>query len=585
MFQVKHEFTFDQISNYQNVVRDLTHGADSLTTQDLPGLDMSNSPGMLKQSTAQSFTDILASFVKTGTIIGPLSTPPYPNLRINQLFTVNQGGKLRPILNLSAPKGLSYNDSIDKNLMPKIKMATARQIGQAIIKKPGCWMSKCDQISAYKAIPVKLDHLRLQGFRWLGKIFIEAYLVFGAASSVPKYDPFHVTVLDITQALAQPEQDSIFHCLDDAIFISSSKSENSHLVSTYRKVGKAINMSLAKESDQDKAFSTKQEGKILGVIFNTLDLTWRLDNTKVDKFSYTLQSVLEAGSVSQTSLMSALGTINTITIIARNLRFFKNPIIDDLGRSYYQDPLTITLETRLCLKNWLRVLQTLRTGLPLFLEPTLAPPLDSISFTTDAAGLKRGGTLKFRIGAGAVLTTYPHANTITCIRALWPTTFITDAIDEKNAYIGAKSTTLEILAIILPLYHFIDMIKGKFVLIQTDNQAAVWAFKDGRCPRDKWASLLLEAIMYVANSLPFQPLIIHTRRCSTKAAKWADTLSRSDKKGLDLTRRLRISEDLGWPPTLQEWMKDPYLDHTLPTNLLEDFLTKLGNTQHTSKSY
>lgn len=578
---MRHKLSPVEVEDVEQTLRDLTEGADALASDNLPKVDLPNSTNMLELPRARAFTDNLATFVKAGTMIGPLQSPPWEDFRINQLFCVEQTGKIRPILNLSAPAGDSFNDSINKLEMPKVKMATAKLVSQAIIRKGrGCWLSKCDQIAAYKAIPIRLNQLRLQGFRWLSKLFIEAFLVFGAASSVPNYDRFHRSIIYITLAIANPEPDSLFHCLDDAIFVSSTRQQNKALVDTYRKVGELVNMSLASEEDLDKAFSQKQVGKILGITFNTLELTWSLDEDKVQKFSFTLQSVLRSSKVSQTSLMSVLGTINTIITLARNLRFFRNALITDISRSYTQDPLTISNATRLSIQNWLRIIQQLREGLPLYREPPLAPPIGIITFTTDAAGLKRGGQLTFRIGAGAVQTCYPDLEPIQCIRALWPVHFITNTFDYKDAFSGSKSTTLEMLATILPIYHNIHIVARKAVLIRTDNKAVTQAFESGRCSKDGWASLLLESLMLVANTIPFQVFMVHTRRCSDVPAKIADTLSRSDKKGLQKTASLGILEDSGWPPAIQDWMESPSLDPTLPFKLLQDFQTQLGKLHY-----
>ena len=509
--------------------------------------------------------------------IGPLDKPPHPDFRINELFVVEQEGKYRPILNLSAPQGLSFNDSIEKASMSKVEMATAKKIAQTIINKGhGCWISKCDQCNAYKHIPIKLTHLRLQGFRWLGRLFIEAYLVFGASSSVPIFDSFHVAILDILQVTVRPEPESIHHCLDDVIFVTQHRKPNQILIDNYRQLGSRINLSLAPDTNKDKAFAPTTKGKILGVVFDTVEQTWSLEENKVQKFTYKLQQTLRAPAVYKVYLQSSLGIINTITNLSPNLRFFKNPIIKDLKRAYSEEPIQLSWAARLSLKNWIRVVQQLKIGLPLCVDPPELPPRGTICFTTDAAGLKLGREMAFNIGAGAVESFYPNEEPTAWLKAEWPLSFITKAFDEKDAYIGAKSTCLEMLAIILPLYHWIDKIAGHRVLVETDNRGCYYAYKNGRCKHDAWASLLLEALMYTANTIPFQLFVEHRRRCSNVPTKMADTLSRSDKKGLDMATRLDIPLDSGWPPAILTWMEAPWMDHSLPQKLLEDFQIKLG---------
>lgn len=89
--QAKHKLTAPQIANIESVLHDLTHGADSMADADnLPELNLPNAPNMLEIQRAQSFTDVLATFVDRGTVIGPSDEPPFPKFRANQLFTVDQ---------------------------------------------------------------------------------------------------------------------------------------------------------------------------------------------------------------------------------------------------------------------------------------------------------------------------------------------------------------------------------------------------------------------------------------------------------------------------------------------------------------
>ena len=67
---VRQKFTTAQKQNMDMVLQNLEFGADPMADPNLPGLDLPNSPSMLQQDKARYFTDILASLVKKGTIIG-----------------------------------------------------------------------------------------------------------------------------------------------------------------------------------------------------------------------------------------------------------------------------------------------------------------------------------------------------------------------------------------------------------------------------------------------------------------------------------------------------------------------------------
>ena len=58
--------------------------------------------------------------------------------------------------------------------MEKVKMSSARKFRYSVAKAGRkARMSKFDLTDAYKYIPCKKEDLRLQGFFWLGKFFIE----------------------------------------------------------------------------------------------------------------------------------------------------------------------------------------------------------------------------------------------------------------------------------------------------------------------------------------------------------------------------------------------------------------------------
>ncbi len=104
-------------------------------------------------------------------------------------MAVVQPVKVRPVLNVSMPKGKSYNSNLDEFQLEKVKMASAQQFGSALLKcGKDATMSKFDLVAAYKQVPCKVEDIRLQGFMWAGKFFAETRLVFGASNTVCNYD-------------------------------------------------------------------------------------------------------------------------------------------------------------------------------------------------------------------------------------------------------------------------------------------------------------------------------------------------------------------------------------------------------------
>ena len=83
---------------------------------------------------AAACADQLATMIKQHHVCGPFSDPPFPQFRANPLFIIEQNGKLRLILNLSAPEDSSFNDAIDSAEVPDISMASPRDIADQLVE-------------------------------------------------------------------------------------------------------------------------------------------------------------------------------------------------------------------------------------------------------------------------------------------------------------------------------------------------------------------------------------------------------------------------------------------------------------------
>ena len=150
----------------------ILRGAESFQKEKLPACYVHNSKDVLKYG--EQITDTVALWVKKGFVSGPFESPPLENFRVNQLLAIDQGDKIRPVLNVSLPKYCSFNDNVDVFKLERVHISTARRFGFSVCEAGvGCKMSKFDLVDAYKNIPAKIFDLRLQGFCWLSKYFVE----------------------------------------------------------------------------------------------------------------------------------------------------------------------------------------------------------------------------------------------------------------------------------------------------------------------------------------------------------------------------------------------------------------------------
>ena len=116
-------------------LRTVTRGAQTSLKFPLPGIFSKNAKSAFEHS--YLLTDTIAHWIKSEMVAGPFDFPPLENFRVNSLMAVKQKNKVRPILNLSAPKYASFNDAVDENCVRKLEMSWASLFENAFGKQGG----------------------------------------------------------------------------------------------------------------------------------------------------------------------------------------------------------------------------------------------------------------------------------------------------------------------------------------------------------------------------------------------------------------------------------------------------------------
>ena len=489
------------------------------------------------------------------------------------MFGVSQIDKVRPIVNLSYPPKASYNDAIGKNVLPKITMDSAKKISHQIYRKgAGCKISKLDHSAAYKIIPTKPSQWRLQGFTWLGRYYVDKQLVFGSKSAVPNYDSFHdiIVILALLHALGANEDD-VFRILDDLISLGF----NGNFIETYLKIAKDINIPLAPMGDEEKAFLYKTRGVVLGILYDTVAMTWSFPDLKIQHWQYKFQTILSKPRVTLRQLQSVSGIVNCAVTQCPMLRFWRAPIIEEINvaRKSRHQKVHLKNATRQCMANWMRILDAINKGFP------IPAPMGDITtfdftFTTDASGLARDTTQSVKRGIGACGNTAFHHSILYVGQAFWPEKFIGETFDEEGKFVGCKTTFLELCGILVPLYHNRYKVRNSTVLVWVDNKPSTYAYGKGKSTKDPWATFILEVLALILIHLEIALVVKHCKRRTTRQARLADDLTRNDAKGQRRVRKYSKSGfmQFGWPPTLQKWLENPTFTSDVKWDILQDFL-------------
>jgi hypothetical protein len=102
-------------------------GAKTELVRELPTLKCRNARSVFENG--EMITDTIGAWVTAKIVAGPFAKPPFRNFRTNALMAVSQRDKVRLVMNLSTPKGDSFNDAVAEEFVQKLEMSSARLFG------------------------------------------------------------------------------------------------------------------------------------------------------------------------------------------------------------------------------------------------------------------------------------------------------------------------------------------------------------------------------------------------------------------------------------------------------------------------
>ncbi|MFO0003353.1 MAG: hypothetical protein ACK559_19710, partial [bacterium] len=76
----------------------------------------------------------------------------------------------------------------------------------------------------------------------------------------------------------------------------------------------------------EKAFENQKTGKVLGILFDSTDLTWAIPASKVRKTLASIKIVLENVDVSLVDMQKLMGRLNHIAQMCTFMKIFTPPL-------------------------------------------------------------------------------------------------------------------------------------------------------------------------------------------------------------------------------------------------------------------
>ena len=562
----KKNWTIHEKKSAEKTLENLTLGAPSHQKSSLPGCTLKNSNSAIKHGA--EFTETLEKWIQDGFVAGPFKSPPCENFRTNPVMAIEQKDKVRPVLNMSYPKDKSYNDNVDKHKVRKVRMSTARQVGQSLrAAGKGALMSKIDMKDAYKHVPARTADYRLQGFVWLGRYFLDTQLIFGASPAVDNYDNLGDTTLNVARSRCHIHRSMVHKALDDVIGISPAGSSGSEsFAKAYKELCKEVNIKLAADCpNREKAFTAVEKGTVLGIQFNTANLTWRISSQKAADILSDIHALSHSGHADLKQVEKAAGRLNNFGQMCPFLQAFKRPLNDLLAA--FQEDYNILIPVKQDLLNdlkiWAAVVSYSNRWLPIPQEMA-CPPLDALEFVSDAAG---GTGSEDWAGVASLGLTNSGSFWYLC-RGIWPQAIL-EGVDEKGAHFASKTTTLETVGLLLPLLTVPHVVQGRSVILGVDNTSVVFGWENRSVSGDMTASTLIRALHLVACFLECRIFTRHIPRESCLASVMADSLTRASTAKSEVWAAVTGAVQYDPPAPLWDWLQDPQTDWDLGFKLID----------------
>ena len=481
------------------VLSDLRIGTDTLIeTSRVPSEIVGNK--FMAPEAEISCADQLATLVKEGIVCGPFDSPPMEGFRSNPLFVIERNNKFRLILDLSSPTGTSFNDAIDKAIVPKISTATPREIADQLLEHGDtAFMSKLDHKSAFKLVPVRADLVRFQGFAFKGKFFIETQLVFGGRTSPALYDRLHEVFLIVVQIRSSALSEWLNRCLDDFAPVTPDRESNERIVDAYVSLANDINLPLAPLDNPEKAFLVQQRGVVLGIEFDARSSSWRLPSDKGNRHRRVFQEVMESDTISCKQAERMLGMTQSVTSMIPILKALTFPLLEAVQQAKGPGFTRVTSTLKKSAWKWLNIYHDLLEWRPIS-HPTMRAPLTSPAIGVAQISDKRGRYIGVAI-SGRVPS-----------RLIWPECLRKQVFSGDSTKLVYPSLFLQTVGLLCAIWiHGRDIRDSHFVCkVDAPMLATIW--RKGRDKKCQRTSRILETIALMLVHLDaFPDVVVETK--------------------------------------------------------------------------
>lgn len=394
--------------------------------------------------------------ISLGRIAGPFKYRPLKNLMVSPIGLVpkSEPGSFRLIQHLSFPHGSSVNDGIDPD-MCSVKYAEFDvAVGLVAGIGRGAFMAKADIKSAFRLLPVHPSDFEILGIKVENQYYVDKALPMGASCSPALFEKFSTFIEWVTKKVSG--SDSITHFADDYLFVGAegeSRRSCSSIVKCFEQVCQEFGVPLASE----KSVGPSTSLVYLGLQIDSVQQTVSVPSGKVASISSKVDKALQANKLTLRELQSLIGSLSFVCKAVAPGRAFLRRLIDlTCGISEHWHKIRLTVGAKADLRLWSVFLKDFN-GVSIIPEQRWLAEEDAEFFTDASGSIGFGGYFKGRWFQGK-----------------WP----------DNLGSIRSIAWLEVFPIVVALVLWGHLLKGKRVILRSDNQAAVSIInkQTSKCP-------------------------------------------------------------------------------------------------------
>ncbi len=227
------------------------------------------------------------------------------------------------------------------------------------------------------------------GFKWLWKFFFDITRVFGSKAAPEEFYALLETLVNIACTLSNTPKKIVHRQLDDVPAVAPRDSGLvEHFAEKYKEVCNKTRVPLVPFCpNRDKAFPLGDSGTVLGIKFNSENVTWSISKEKGDSLRAEIGKFASAKACTLKSVQKLHGKISDLAQMLELGKGFRFNLVAMLGKFQGDEERKklITRGWKSDLLFWEKCSRAAEAGLPVP-EPREATPLVTVRFISAAAG-------------------------------------------------------------------------------------------------------------------------------------------------------------------------------------------------------